>query len=210
MAHSMGNVVAGEALRKAGPNPVVNAYVAMQGAVPAHCYDPTTATRNYGFRTPNRYAHYWTDAMPCYFAATAGAGAYVNFFNTNDYALAMWQYDQNWKPDLGANYGYDGTNFFQGITIPNMERLLLLPADTYEIFSYCDQAQSFALGAQAGIGGVFNGAQQSLIDLWPADTHPGGAYGAHVWHSAQFRSDYMHQNAFWQQVMQSFQLITPK
>ncbi len=43
-AHSLGNVVAGEALRLAGSNQVVNTYVAMQGAVTAHAYDPTTAT----------------------------------------------------------------------------------------------------------------------------------------------------------------------
>ncbi|HLX68017.1 MAG TPA: alpha/beta hydrolase, partial [Verrucomicrobiae bacterium] len=45
MAHSMGNVVAGEALKLAGSNQVVNTYIAMQGAVAAHAYDPTTDIR---------------------------------------------------------------------------------------------------------------------------------------------------------------------
>ena len=42
VAHSMGNVVAGEALRLAAQSgsQVVAAYVATQAAVPVHCYDP--------------------------------------------------------------------------------------------------------------------------------------------------------------------------
>ena len=43
MAHSLGNVVASEALRLAGNNQVVNTYVAMQGAVAAHAYDPNSS-----------------------------------------------------------------------------------------------------------------------------------------------------------------------
>ena len=35
----MGNVVAGEALKLAGSSQVVNTYIAMQGAIAAHCYD---------------------------------------------------------------------------------------------------------------------------------------------------------------------------
>ena len=47
LAHSMGNVVAGEALRLAGANQVVNTYVASQAAVSAHTYDTNIA--NYSF-----------------------------------------------------------------------------------------------------------------------------------------------------------------
>lgn len=81
-----------------------------------------------------------------------------------------------------------------------MERLLLLPADTYEIFAYCDQAQSFALGAQADVGGL---SQQNLVNLWPPDTHPAHDYSAHVWHSAEFRSDNMAQHTFWNALLGS-------
>ena len=41
LAHSMGNVVTGEALRLAGTNQIVNTYVASQAAIPAHVYDST-------------------------------------------------------------------------------------------------------------------------------------------------------------------------
>ena len=121
-AHSHGNVVAGEALRLAGANQVVNTYIAMQGAVPSHSYDPTTPVRllnstgvNLDSGTPNRYAQYYTNGAPCYFNATVGAGTYVNFFNTNDWALdTLWEPDQDLKPDTGQGYGWDGTNFYSG------------------------------------------------------------------------------------------------
>ncbi len=44
LAHSMGNVVTGEALRLAaqsGSGQIVNTYVASQAAIPAHVYDAT-------------------------------------------------------------------------------------------------------------------------------------------------------------------------
>jgi hypothetical protein len=53
----MGNVVAGEALRLAENNQVVNTYIAMQGAVSAHCYDGSTTNRA-SYSPPDCYAHY--------------------------------------------------------------------------------------------------------------------------------------------------------
>jgi pimeloyl-ACP methyl ester carboxylesterase len=65
MAHSMGNVAAGEALKLAGANQVVNTYIAMQAAVPAHCYDQIADFRTIPLLldsgTPDRYANYPTN-----------------------------------------------------------------------------------------------------------------------------------------------------
>src|SRR5208283_5950966 len=58
-AHSHGNIVASEALRLAGNNQMVNTYIAMQGAISAHCYDASTASR-WTVGPPDRYASYWT------------------------------------------------------------------------------------------------------------------------------------------------------
>src|SRR5207245_2425168 len=115
LAHSMGNVVAGEALRLGGANLVVNTYVASQAAITAHAYDSTISgstyllpftytyptgplsafgSRNYGPSTPNIYGNW--------FAGNSGAvGRRVNFYNANDFALAMprWGFDQILKPD---------------------------------------------------------------------------------------------------------------
>ncbi len=112
MAHSMGNVVVGEALRLAGTNRVVNTYVASQAAIPAHVYDGAISATNdlltfeynhpssaipffdYGPETPNIYGDW--------LATTDGAASRrVNFYNANDYALApdKWEWNQLFKPD---------------------------------------------------------------------------------------------------------------
>ncbi len=112
-AHSMGNVVAGEALRLATEENrglLVSTYVASQAAVPAHCYDGTRAEDLAAIspipgiplppggslypETPNVYKNW--------FASNAAAvNQTVNFYNENDYALwnDCWQLNQYLKPD---------------------------------------------------------------------------------------------------------------
>ena len=208
MAHSMGNVVTGEALRLAGTNQLVNTYVAMQGAVASHAYDPNRPNRYLGAGgiqdsgTPNRYAQYYTNGAPCYFNGSAGAGTYVNFFNTNDFALSAWQDDQNFKPDIGWGYDISPSRFYRGgFTTTTLN----FPADTYEIFSYCDEARCYALGAQADVGGKFSGNQVQLPSVWPPD--PSNAnYNEHFWHSAEFRSDNAQSFLFWDEFLKTCQL----
>ncbi|HEV2693132.1 MAG TPA: hypothetical protein VG347_09585 [Verrucomicrobiae bacterium] len=218
-AHSMGNVVAGEALRLAGNTQVVNTYIAMQAAVSAHAYDPNTVARSSSFSTPDNYASYPTTSAS-YFNGSAGAGTYINFFNTNDFALHSgtfsWDFNQNNKPDhgiVGFSIPYPGYCYSVTSQHPNGYFALLgagsssyqnfnFPADTYTIFAYCDQARSYALGAQIGVGGVFiTGSETDLQSVWPPDTHPVGGYKEHVWHSAEFRSDYASRMTFWNEVL---------
>jgi hypothetical protein len=196
MAHSMGNVVAGEALRLAGTNHVANTYIAMQGAISAHCYDASTPSR-WTFGPADMYANYWTSNSPCYFNATAGAGTYVNFYNANDWALNAehWQLNQDLKPDSGYTYNPYFGLFERGNV------MLYMPTNTYEVFSYADPARSFALGAQQNVNGAFKGAQVNLPSVWPPDTHPQGGYQEHVWHSAEFRSDNPSRALFWNTVL---------
>ena len=107
LAHSMGNVVAGAALRLAGANQVVNTYVASQAAISAHTYDDTvpdysfdvtlgSVDVNLGPATPNIYGNWLAGNNG------GGAGKVMSFYNTNDYALARlhWQLDELWKPDI--------------------------------------------------------------------------------------------------------------
>ena len=212
MAHSHGNVVAGEALRQAtqqGLGQIVNTYIAMQAAVDSHTYDPTTPERPYDFSTPDHYGQYYTSGAPCYFNGSAGAGTYVNFFNTNDFALSgnVWQLDQDTKPDIG--YGYSSTYdaWYEGSLFSGDP--LLFPRDTYTIFSYCDQAHAYALGAQPNVAGPFqqgtNYIQVELPSVWPPDLS-GGNYSAHLWHSAEFRSDYPQRFQFWNEVLTQMKL----
>lgn len=201
-AHSMGNVVAGEALRLAGTNRVVNTYVAMQGALPSQTYDPNATTRSIPSLedngTPNRYADYYTNGASCYFNGSAGAGTYVNFFNTNDYALNVnnWQLNQNLKPDFG--YGYNSLDgFYEGVLTTT---LLSFPTNTYLIFAHCDEARCYALGAQPNVGGVFSSNQVEL------DLPPYNFGNTHKYHSGEFRSDNAQRGGFWEQVLEKMGL----
>jgi hypothetical protein len=214
IAHSMGNVVAGEALRLAGNSQVVNTYIAMQAAVSAHAYDTNAATRSYRFSTPDDYADYPTSGVT-YFKNSAGAGTYVNFFNTNDYALHSstfsWEYDQNQKPD-NSIAGYPGYHYNVSSLHPNgfyvqygsgtnQFQNLNFPCDTYPIFPYCDQSWSYALGAQAGVGGVFATSKEvNLSEL------PYGFGNTHKYHSGQFRSDNTQRWQFWNTMLVQMKL----
>ena len=71
MAHSMGNIVASEALRheavSGSPNPIAHTYIASQSASVAHAYDaagPTVVETDMSTGTPEVYAVYPQRAVP--------------------------------------------------------------------------------------------------------------------------------------------------
>src|SRR5205085_138252 len=125
IAHSMGNVVASEALRLATtqnfapiPNvqPIINSYIAMQAAIPAEAYDaqvPKTlfTSAPFGFianvqkTTPDVYQNYPGRAgyipgveVPLFYSIGAAASSLWNFYNPLDYALLGWQLNELSKP----------------------------------------------------------------------------------------------------------------
>ena len=203
-AHSMGNIVAGEALRLAGTNQLVNTYVAMQAAVAAHAYDPNATPRTIPVLaddgTPNRFAEYYTNGAPAYFANSAGAGNFINFYNPQDYAFAAtrWQLDQDLKPAGTINYAWDGYEFSWGHG--EDRQVLNFPEDTYQIFAFCDEARCYALGAQANVGGRFSYSEEIDLD----DSYDFGS--AHKGHSAQFRSTNMRRSLFWNDMLEKMRL----
>jgi hypothetical protein len=228
LAHSMGNVVAGEALRLAGNNQVVNTYVASQAALPAHDYDATVTTpyllqftytypteplhtllgnRNYGPNTPNIYGNRLT-------TNAAAVGRRINFYNQNDFALAAprWCFDQITKPDnlFNGDYVYGGSpndlspwNHFGFATISgtNFFDIVNSVTNRYRVMSYAAESYSTALGATPGIT---NFVPLDLTTVWPADTSEHN-YGDHFWHSAQFRGDCWQEWNYWNTLLFSSQ-----
>jgi hypothetical protein len=207
-AHSMGNVVAGEALKLLGTNQVVNTYIACQAAISAHGYDPSTATWTSG-STPDIYANYWTNNAPCYFDSIASVSSRANYYNAQDYALNKWITDQYWKPDHGVSYpGYfystpsstHPSGFYKiAGTGPDID--LFFPANNYEILAYCVQSRSYCLGATPNVNGF---TPQNLRDLWPSDPFEDNQddwYKDHPWHSAEFRFDNVAQQNFWKTLL---------
>jgi hypothetical protein len=224
LAHSMGNIVAGEALQLAAQNGdgrVVNTYVASQAALPAHDYDATVTSpyllpftytypsgllnllgaRNYGPSTPNIYGNLLTNNI-------AGAGRRISFFNTNDFALAMprWGFDQILKPDTlpVGTYVYTGStndpapwNNFGFIPVGGSLLMLDIVGsqnDHYEAMAYAAEPRSTALGATPNVLNIT--ANLDLTTIWLPDSS-GHNYGDHFWHSAEFRGDYWQQQSYW-------------
>jgi hypothetical protein len=203
MAHGYGAVAAGEALRLAGTNQVVNTYIAMQGAVPVHAYDGRWPWRSLGAAdsfTPNRYLWYYTNNAPNYFSGVGGASAYINVYSTNDNFLTnVWRSDQDNKPALpgvpGYGYHWDGVNFSQG-WVPPFYTTLTFPTNTYEIFSYCDEARCEAIGAQPNLRGPFDPTRQ--LDLTTLPFGPN-----YLDHNAEFKASCAREWAFWHAVFTS-------
>ncbi len=229
LAHSMGNVVAGEALRLAGNNQVVNTYVASQAAISAHNYDASVTapfllqftyhypsgplwaagTWNYGPDTPDIYVNRLTNNI-------AAAGRRINFYNTNDFALAMprWGFDQVTKPDsIPPNnfYYYSGSvndsapwNKFIDSPIlggaGNLVDIVTNLNNCYKIMAYAGESYSTALGATSNVhnldGNIDLASQANQI--WPSDANN---YTAHFWHSAEFRGDYWQQQGYWNELL---------
>ena len=223
IAHSMGNVVAGEALRLVGTNQLVNTYVASQGAVSAQVYDSTVAApyllefnyqypsgplsaggaRNYGPSTPNIYLNWLA-------GNSGGVGRRINFYNENDFALAAprWGFDQITKPDVLPSgwYGYNGTtndaspwNHFFKFAGGNTISLDIVNnmANRYDVMAYAAESRSTALGATPGIT---NFVPVNLSSIWLPDVNPAfqnNPYGEHFYHSAQFRGSYWEQEGYW-------------
>ncbi len=200
--HSMGNVVVGEALRISSSAPKLAAvYAALQAAIPSHCYDAGATNRSIPFvlnnNTPNAYANYWQSGSSNYFHGFQGASNYVNFFNTNDFALERWEFGQNLKPASSLTYSYDqiGGKFYKGVGE------LTFPANTHEIFSFCTEPRCYALGAQPNVGGYFNPTNQVDLNLSPYD------FGEEIpGHSGQFRFSNQACWPFWKKLLESLNL----
>jgi hypothetical protein len=225
LAHSMGNIVASEALRLAGTNQFVNTYVASQAAVSAHTYD--TNVPDYSFvysgwssfaSAPNIYGNWFLGNNG------HGAGQVINFYNTNDYALqrSVWQLNQLLKPDQYVllrgtywDYSYNGLtndpppwNHFEkdaSFQINNDVQFDIVNVLTnrYEVMALAAESWTTALGATPNVHNVADTiylGRSTPSRIWPVDT-TGNNYSAHFWHSAEFRGDYWEETGYWAELL---------
>jgi hypothetical protein len=221
VAHSMGNVVMGEALREA-QSAYVHTYVAAQAAVPAHLYDPSVQPNlvDWGplgttitIRTPDLYRHFPSGSLAelPYFAGfeTKILNPIVNYYNEQDYALNFWwNFTQKTRPDNNTegcfyddkdgnidSYIPDAGDLFHS----NIRSRLTIPQDTFEIFSYYLQPRSWALGRIGNKERVKGfGSSVNLEQL--------GFDKTHYSHSKEFRSNLPEMHRFWDQLKVDFKL----
>lgn len=123
-SHSMGGIVASEALRlqsDANGGSIAKVYVASQTALSVHTYDGTLVgiagspnalqwhythpllhvAGNYGPNTANIYKNWMAFMLDGSAISSSAVARSVNFYNENDWALAapVWQFNQITKPD---------------------------------------------------------------------------------------------------------------
>ncbi len=170
VAHSMGNVVTGEALalnaEKYNGGRIVNIYIASQAAVPLHCYSETAASAynldfSYTptiFRVQYPYANWdskTANVYPGWMSTNiASCGARINFYNAHDYALSkdLWQFNQTVKPDQRLTFGYQYISFYN-LQIPSIFGSSIGITPTHIIPSPARKGQSQPLLQQ--VPGVF-------------------------------------------------------
>ncbi|HTV43102.1 MAG TPA: alpha/beta hydrolase [Candidatus Sulfotelmatobacter sp.] len=217
-AHSLGNVVAGEAFRLAGSNQVVNVYVASQAALTAHLYDSTVPDTIFSTTvTPEIFNNWLADING------NGAGKVISFYNTNDAALGpeYWEKDQSAKPSQseyvhGGPWAFYGTPYtedsplytpgsvddsypwkgFQGFDItPNIAASV---TNYYIVAAWASQPRATALGRTAVVHNILD-VDLTLPDngIWPPDTHSPFSYRDILWHSGEFLDDTPEQQGYW-------------
>jgi hypothetical protein len=152
VAHSMGNVVAGEALRNGMS--ILN-YVMLNAAVPALCYDDNPNLRQWTYTTPNTDTDPGTRGM-------AYAGRFstlntnvINFYLINDSAtLNLWNLNNTyWKPQWyqPENNGYEYRPTWApgnrlSITFAFSTTRFLV--DAHEAMAYACQSLTYTVGAE--------------------------------------------------------------
>ncbi|HEU6448914.1 MAG TPA: alpha/beta hydrolase [Verrucomicrobiae bacterium] len=235
LAHSMGNVVAGEALQlgaQQGSGELVNTYIASQAAISAHIYDSSVTTpyllpftykypsgllssagtNNYGPTTPDIFVNRLTNNI-------AAVGRRINFYNENDFALAMprWGFDQITKPDYippDNYYYYDGStsdpapwnHFHLAAVLGNNGPLIDIVTNLnnlYKVMSYAAESRSTALGATPITTFTSINLTDPANNIWPSSDPFNNDYQSHFWHSAEFRGDCWMQWSYWNTLLHS-------
>ncbi|MCL1894700.1 MAG: alpha/beta fold hydrolase, partial [Holophagaceae bacterium] len=116
IAHSMGNVVVGQALKEMDPsNGKVQNYIATQAAISAHMYDNRVPEMS-GFgqgpgKTSNLFGFFYGDEINYrpYLRSVPEKveGNMYNYYNVEDFALNAWianNWTKPWQPDLNLGF----------------------------------------------------------------------------------------------------------
>lgn len=210
IAHSMGNVVTGSALKLA-TGPILHTYIAAQAALSARYWDNAdsnirtdwSAGGIYGIKTPDITGHYFYGKTgPPFLKSSLDMvkdHRLFNYNNARDYALDKWIINNKTKPDHDDGYKYedhdgdpdtynpDPINPSQGDLFRSYVSFLTLPKDQFEIFARCAQSRSWALGASTDVQGFTGVDLQGLFEF----------DDKHYSHSREFRSNLPKERRFW-------------
>ena len=228
LAHSQGNVVAGNALRMLPDNRRIKTYIASQAAISKSCYQfvPRAYFEDHpmgGHTTPDVRAEYpgWTDFPRTPFLDSVKAGdkanKFVNLFNPEDYALVSatigsWKQNNRLRPDIMYDYHgkkdeYDETlpenpsYFYHGATAsPDNKLHFPTPTIDHGISDTMDTYAIFSYAAEAW-GEPIGSLDMSGIFQDNINLENLLGYDDnHYSHSRQFRSNIIAEKPYWQKI----------
>lgn len=234
LAHSMGNVVAGEALRLS-PDGLIRGYLAAQAAISAHMYDAqvpnnwswwnlaahaaklahmndTQVPNNWSqWKTPNIYAHYFsgTDTNKPYLACNRNkADVMIHYFNTVDLALKVWRFNNKWKPAWHYNYSGSHDSYNPKAGDRFYYDSIMARNDERTMLFEDDRYEIFTMCAQSRSFPL--GAESTPVDGFGDQIDLRNSFGfdgAHYSHSREFRSNIVDERWFWAAVVRDMLLI---
>lgn len=191
VAHSMGNVVVGGALRREA---VVDNYALLHAAVPAACYDESIyleqlpAPGFFGYTywdtpTPDSDSDFVTRSLAYRRQLMNAKGNLVSFFLPGDRATTFaWEFNNNtFKPDVG--FFYDPTEVNGSKIWKNEGGIRRVTADPEEAMPYADQSWGKVVGAEARTAGAIKNNVDLSSSIYSIS---GDTKGFNDDHSAEF------------------------
>jgi hypothetical protein len=196
MAHSMGNIVAGSALKK---GMAVQNYALLNAAVPALCYDQNAPIR-WNYTTPDDDPDPLTKALAYLNQLSNVGGTLINFHLENDFATTTAWESNNWlfKPQ---RFNSGATGYYYDRSKPAGQRLGISFATSigrfvrtaHEAMAYVDQSRSKTVGAEpAALGSI-----DRRVDM-------SASYGFDTQHSAQWERALQQTTPFYNRVLDEF------
>ena len=201
VAHSMGNIVAGAALKNGMS--VAN-YIMLNAAVPAMCYDESASLRqlNWNYTTPNTDPDAGTRSLAYIGKFGTLNTNVVNFFLNNDSATrTLWEINNSiWRPhryNLGTTgYGYDPSAIVgRRLYITFFTAFGRYLIDPHEAMPYASQSLTRTVGAD----GRTRGSIGSVVDL-------DASFGFGDEHGAEWERTFYATRAFYIELMRTLQI----
>jgi hypothetical protein len=198
MAHSMGNVVAGSALRSGMK---VTRYAMCNAALAAMAYDQNIVDFNY--QTPDTDSDQATRSTFGLANKLNPSGTkLINFGLPADYALEQWSANNEFfKPEarLTANYYYRPLNSpGRKLTYEGFVTVRVVTS-VAEAIGYVTQSRSAAEGTKQSLSGSIN----AVVNMGS------GGFGFGTEHSAEWEFNMQRTYPFWREILHQFDLSVP-
>lgn len=212
VAHSMGNIVVGSALRH---HMGVDNYALLHGAVPASCYDESTYLEQ--SQVPGAFGYrYWDTRTPdddpdpatrvlAYRGrlSSGAAGNLTNMYLPQDAATTYaWEFNNRvFKPHSGFFYDsreVDGSKLWKNEFF--IRRVL---TDPEEAMPYADRSWSKVVGAEGRTAGVISASVNLASDEFSL---PGDTQGFGDDHSAEFDRSVQQVLAFYRELLRQLRI----